>query len=202
MSAISTQSIWTWLGDDLRRFIHRRVNDAHVAEDLLQETFVHIHSKISQLGDSDRVVGWVYQIARNVVRDHYRQIGRSEQPLEDTDRAEDLDLSLEHLPCHPSRWLEELIHELPADYREAVELVEADGLTHQELADRLGISLAAAKARVQRGRKTLKSILTQCCDFEFDRRGNLVDIDPRSDRSVCQSCDCGTEVEATRPVIP
>lgn len=193
MTGVSTQSIWTHLSDDLRRFIRRRVNDEHVADDLLQEAFVRIHGGIERLNDADRVAGWVYQIARNVIHDHYRRAGRIEGTLDDIDPVAEKPTSLEDLPCHPGQWMEELIFELPDDYRAAVQLCEVEGLTQQQLADRLGISLPAAKSRIQRGRAMLKGVLNQCCRFEFDRRGNLIDIDPRSDRSVCRNCDDGCD---------
>jgi len=189
MTGVSTESIWKHLGDDLRRFIRRRVSNEHTADDLLQETFVRIHGGIDRLNDAERVAGWVYQIARNVIHDHYRRSGRDEVELNEIEPAADPPDSQAHLRCHPSRWLDELIIELPADYREAVRLVEAEGLSQQQVADRLGLSLSAAKSRIQRGRVMLKGVLDRCCKFEFDRRGNLIDIDPRSDRSVCRNCD-------------
>jgi hypothetical protein len=35
----------------------------------------------------------------------------------------------------------------------------------------------------------LKGILEGCCVFHFDRRGNLMDYDPKPDRTVCRDCD-------------
>jgi hypothetical protein len=35
----------------------------------------------------------------------------------------------------------------------------------------------------------LRDVLDQCCRFQFDRRGNLVDCDPKPDRTVCRNCD-------------
>lgn len=80
--------------------------------------------------------------------------------------------------------MEELIAQLPETYREAVRLAEIDGFTQQEVADRLGLSLSGAKSRIQRGRVMLSDVLEQCCRFEFDRRGNLMDVGPKPDRTV------------------
>jgi RNA polymerase sigma-70 factor (ECF subfamily) len=70
-----------------------------------------------------------------------------------------------------------------------LKLSELDGLTQQNVADRLGLSLSGAKSRIQRGRAMLRNVLDQCCTFEFDRRGNLLEVDPKPDRTVCRSCD-------------
>ena len=183
----STENVWTRLNDDLRRFIWRRVADEHAAEDLLQETFVRIHRGLGGLADADRLAAWVYQIVRNVIRDHYRAASavRADWPDDVPDEQEPL-AGLKPRACV---WMDELIGELPDTYRDAVRLVEIDGLSHQELADRLGLSLAAAKSRVQRGRALLKDVLTGCCVFHIDRRGNVVDVDPRPERTVCLECD-------------
>ena len=67
-------------------------------------------------------------------------------------------------------------------------MAEIEGLSQQEVADRLGLSLSGAKSRIQRGRAMLKGVLEQCCRFEFDTRGNLMDCDPKPDRKVCRDC--------------
>lgn len=185
----ATEAIWTQLSDDLRRFIRRRVADEHVADDLLQETFVRVHRHLASLADADRLASWVYQIARNVLCDHYRRNTTSDVALGEADPAEEPDGRLGQLPCVSVEWLSELIGQLPETYREAVRLAELDGLTQQDVADRLGLSLSGAKSRIQRGRAMLRDVLEQCCRFEFDRRGNLLDVAPKSGRTICRDCD-------------
>jgi RNA polymerase sigma-70 factor (ECF subfamily) len=184
----STDAIWTLLGADLRRFIRRRVADDHAADDLLQETYLRIHRSLATLQGTDRLAAWVHQIARNVIRDHYRR-GRGE-----TVALGDAEPALCEDRRSPMRqgvgeWLDELIRQLPETYREAVRLSEREGLSQSEAAQRLGLSLSAAKARIRRGRAMLKEALEQCCFFHFDQRGNLMDCDPKPDRTVCRSCD-------------
>lgn len=91
------------------------------------------------------------------------------------------------LVCRPA----ELVRQLPETYRDAVRLSGIEGLPQREVAGRLGLSLSAAKSRVQRGRAMLKDALDHCCTFHFDRRGNLMDDDPKPDRMVCRDCDDG-----------
>ena len=50
---------------------------------------------------------------------------------------------------------------LPGDYRAAVVLRDVEGLSNEEVADALGISLAAAKSRIHRGRMQLRAELEQ-----------------------------------------
>jgi len=54
------------------------------------------------------------------------------------------------------------------------------------VAERLGLSLSGAKSRVQRGRAMLRQALFDCCHFEFDRRGGVLDFASRPD--CCETC--------------
>lgn len=183
----STEAVWGQLGADLRRFIRRQVADDHTADDLLQETFLRVHRSLAGLTDGDRLAAWVYRIARNVVHDHHRRGKGAEAPLaDDPPSAED---GTDDPLCRAGGWLGELIRQLPEGYAEAVRLAEIDGLTQQEVADRLGLSLSGAKSRIQRGRAMLKEVLDGCCRFHVDRRGNLTGCDPRPGRTVCLDCD-------------
>ena len=182
----TTDAIWQRLGADLAQFIRRRVSDEHAADDLLQETFVRIQRGLASLQDADRVAAWVYQIARNVIAEHFRRQSGTLLSLADEVAAE---ADPQHeLACRAGSWLPSLVDELPATYRDAVRLAELEGLPQQEVADRLGISLSAAKQRVQRGREQLGQLLNRCCTFERDHRGNVVDYDPRPQRTVCRDC--------------
>lgn len=192
MTAPTTASVWSQLSDDLRRFIRRRVADDHTADDLLQETFLRIHRGIGALEDAERLTGWVYRIARNAVHDHYRQVHHAATVAIEVEPADD---TYDHRSVrrdHAARWFDELIRELPDRYQEAVRLAELEGLSQQEVADRLGLSLSGAKSRIQRGRALLKDELDRCCTFEFDRRGNLTDCDPKPTRTVCLDCNLDT----------
>jgi RNA polymerase sigma-70 factor (ECF subfamily) len=184
----STDAIWTHLSSDLRRFIRRRVPDDHVADDLLQETFMRVHRNVGTLQETDRLAAWVYQIARNVINDHHRKATNSTVALADVDPADDWDDHLSQLRCRGAGWLDEMIRSLPDGYRDAVQFSEIVGLSQQEVADRMGLSLSGAKSRIQRGRAMLKDMLEQCCHFEFDGRGNMMDYDPKPDRKVCRDC--------------
>lgn len=178
----TTDSIWSQLSSDLRRFIRRRVSDDHIADDLLQETFVRIHRNVPTLQEAERLAAWVHQIARNVVHDHYRKISNSTVSLPD------------NVPDEPQigrggiPWLNEMIQSLPSGYRKAVQLAEVEELKQQAVADQLGLSLPAAKSRIQRGRAMLKDILEQCCSFERDSRGRVMDCDPKPNQKVCRDC--------------
>jgi RNA polymerase sigma-70 factor (ECF subfamily) len=187
----STDTVWTHLSTDLRQFIRRRVSDDHAADDLLQETFLRIHRNLGTLHDSDRLAAWVYQIARNVVRDHHRKAVNSTLALADVDPADDCDDHLNRLRWRGVEWLGAMIRSLPEGYREVLQLAEIEGLTQQEVAGKFGITLSGAKSRVQRGRKLLRQALDKCCIFQLDHAGRPMDCTPRPGQKVCK--DCGSK---------
>ena len=183
----TTEQIWKLLNARLKSFFLKRVSDEQVAEDLLQETFVRIHKKLDTIEDQQRIVAWVFQIARNLVVDHYRSKAKSAHAVE-RESFEGAANEEENINELVIGWLPKMIAKLPDKYREAVELYELKGVSQQEIANHLGISLSGAKSRVQRGRKKLKSLLFDCCSFELDKRGNLIDYKQNSEES-CVECN-------------
>lgn len=184
----TTDAIWSHLSSDLRRFIRRRVPDDHVADDLLQETFVRVHRNIGTLQEADRLAAWVYRIARNVVHDHHRRAVNSTVALADAEIVSADD----HEPqpgCRSIAWLDEMIQSLPDGYRQAVRMAEIEEQSQRDVADRLGLSLSGAKSRIQRGRAMLKDVLQRCCSFELDVRGRVMGCDPKPDQQVCRDCE-------------
>jgi RNA polymerase sigma-70 factor (ECF subfamily) len=178
------ENIWREFAGKLGQFIRARVADPATAEDILQDVFVKIQKRLGQLQDPAKLEGWIYLIARNAIIDHYRTRKETEEVPE----------SLPAEPAAKDGEVEELkaafrrmIYSLPEPYREALILTEFEDLTQQQLADKVGISLSGAKSRVQRGREQLKQMLHECCTFEFDRRGKVIDCTPR-EKAGCEEC--------------
>lgn len=178
------EHIWHEFAEKLSQFIRARVSDPVTSEDILQDIFVKIQQRLGQLQDPAKLQSWIYLIARNAIIDHYRT------------RKETMEVS-ETLPADPKDddpEIEELkasfrrmIYSLPEPYRDALVLTELEGITQKQLAVRLGISLSGAKSRVQRAREQLKKLLDDCCTFEFDRRGRVIDCTPRTEGG-CREC--------------
>ena len=170
----SLEQLWIDFSARLSAFIRSRVEDDVAAEDLLQEVFLRIHTRMDTLRETDRLESWVYQIARNAIIDHYRA-RRSLDPLHESIPEMDDLFQEPDSAAEIAASMHEMVAALPEPYREALLLTEFQGLNQQELADRLGISLSGAKSRVQRARQKIKNELLSCCHFEFDRYGRIVD---------------------------
>jgi RNA polymerase sigma-70 factor (ECF subfamily) len=177
----SVESIWENFASQLRSFIRARVRDHTVAEDILQEVFVKIHRNLPTLKASEQVEAWVWRIARNAISDHFRR-ARPGEPLS-TEFAGEAEVPVEVPDLSPC--VRRFVGELPPTYRDALVLTEWQGMTQEQMAKRLGLSISGAKSRVQRARLQLKELLLDCCRFELDRRGNVLEMQPR--RMKCKA---------------
>lgn len=172
----ATGALWQEFSAPLRQFLRARTHSEADAEDLLQDVFVRIQKRLPGLREPAKLQGWVYRIARNAVIDHYRS-RREHLPLDFELEAGDpagrdvVDLSAS---------LRKFIAALPPAYREPLIRHEFQGEALQDVATTLGLSLTATKSRVRRARLMLREMLDQCCRFEFDRRGRVIEATPRA----------------------
>lgn len=186
-----TEELWQGMHDGLRAFIAKRVSDQEHVEDILQDVFLRTHRQVDTVNDPRRIVSWLYQVTRNAIIDYYRRPGRRHEILAGLSadieafggelQEESDDSGSELAGC-----LRPMIERLSQDYRDAINLVEFEGLTQHEAAKRMGVSLSGMKSRVQRGRKQLKQMLDDCCRIELDRRRAVVGYEVRD--AGCDSC--------------
>ncbi len=185
--AIEVTEIWEQVHDGLRAFIAKRIADEAEVDDILQEVFLRMHRGIDALKDPQRVVSWIYQITRHAIIDHYRAPERRrEMPAglaadmeaagtapATSDVGDSKDPG-EHR-AELAGCLRPMIDRLDKGYREALILVELEGLTQEAAAKRIGLSLSGMKSRVQRGRRQLKRKLSDCCLIQLDQRNGVAD---------------------------
>lgn len=182
----TTEQIWRELSDRLRQFVRARVDCHADVDDIVQTVFLRIHTKAAELRDAQRLEAWVFQITRNAINDYYRKQRVTDgevETLPDDSEAENQNANLDISQC-----LTALIERLPEDQRHAVSLYELDGLPQKEIAARKSISLSGAKSRIQRGRKSLEAMLLQCCQFQLDNRGNVLDYEAKDSGGCGQAC--------------
>ena len=196
---LDAEAVWRDLHGPLLGFIARRVPDRASAEDILQEVMLRIHRHAGELKSAPAVGGWIHEIARNAITDHYRRaVVRRERP---TGSEIDLDRPAPAVPepgpaelrTELAACLDPLLAQLPAIYRDALRLTDLDGLTQADAAALIGLSTSGMKTRVQRARTQLKALFARCCEIELDRRGGIIDYQPNND-----SCDCHTSTSTRR----
>jgi RNA polymerase sigma-70 factor, ECF subfamily len=178
-----TEQMWREMLPQLRAFVRRRIADPDRADDLVAEILLRIHQNVGSLDDRERLPNWVFRIARNAIIDEYRRAGRSREHLRATlqDEAIQVDEDEPTVVRELSACMRPLLAGLPVAQRAAVEMIDLDGMSQADAAQRAGVSLSGMKSRVQRGRRSLAEQLGQCCALTLDGRGLPMDYDPPPD---------------------
>lgn len=163
----------------IRAFVLRRVNSAADAEEIVQDIFLKMQEGLPRLRDGDRLVPWLYRIARNRIIDHYRTRKTEVPPVDLADDAgAEADASARE---EVGGCLRHFLNSLEESDRAILQLVEFEQKTQKQAAERLGITLTAAKSRHQRAKKRLRDNLDSCCTYLFDRRGRVIDYTPKDE---------------------
>ena len=143
--SLSTEGVWSELRANIRGFVGRRVRQPADVDDIVQRVFLQVHRALPTLRDS----AWVYQTTRRAIADYYRAPSHTREVP--AGAAVDLAPQVAHAADDDadgsalqelSTCLKPLISSLgPAD-QQALQLVEFEGVTQVEAADRLGLSVS------------------------------------------------------------
>ncbi|MEP6686114.1 MAG: sigma-70 family RNA polymerase sigma factor [Verrucomicrobiota bacterium] len=168
------------IGARLPAYFRRRVRDCATAEDLAQETLLEAYRSRETLRDDSRLEQWLYGIAHFTMVDHYRRqtsrVELKENAAQELAPASCEDQAMRVICCSARCYLETL----PQAYRDPVHLADYEGLPHDEVAHKLGLSLAATKSRVRRGKLMVRNLMEARCRFEYDALGNVIDYEVRA----------------------
>ena len=158
--------------DGVYRTAYRLLQNPHDAEDAMQEAFLTVYLRIGDFQGKARLSSWLYRIVTNKALDILRKRQRKTDAATDSldDLSED---AAELLPdtqaVLPEDWLarqeiNDLINAgletLSPSLRAAFVLFEMEGLSMEEVAEALEISVSAAKVRVHRARNALRAFLS------------------------------------------
>jgi RNA polymerase sigma-70 factor (ECF subfamily) len=168
--------------DRVVRYLASMLDDAALAHDLAQETFIRVHKSMDGLRDAEARASWIFRIARNVAIDHHRsrsgRQGSLTASLDEPDCGTDLidaGVSVENKldEAEMTACMHSTIRQLSAPLRECLILRDLEGLGEQAVADIQECSLAAVKVRTHRARQQLRAKLHVQCGFYQDERGVL-----------------------------
>lgn len=158
-------------------YVLRLVKDEGTAEDIAQETFVRLFRELDNIRDNT-ASAWLYRVARNLVTAY----GRKKRPVTFTvlkGNAEDDDedggpLQFAHKSVGPvgsalNHELQGMIHTtldaMSEKFRDVLDLVDIQGLTHDEAGEVLGCSAKTISARLARAREFFTQRLARHVDM-------------------------------------
>lgn len=174
---------WRLHKAELRAFLAHQCRHAAEADDLLQEVFLKAVSQGQDFCRIENPRAWLFHVARNLLIDRLRVSKEMvELPEELADEKETETESVDRL----SQCLPRVLSELSVEDRDAIVLCDIEGMTQQDFARRIGLSLPAAKSRVQRARARLQAQLVTACKVRFDDQGKVCCFTPRPPIGVAQ----------------
>jgi len=166
---------WTIHAPELRKWLCRRTSNPALADDLLQDLFLKALRQGSRFCEVRNPRAWLFEVARNLLADQWRVaqhlVALPEDLAVDTDDVDTVD--------HLTACLPRVLAELSADDREAITLCDLQGMAQADFAKAKGLSLSAAKSRLQRSRVKLRTHLSQACQVQINADGTVADFVPR-----------------------
>ena len=160
-------------------YVKKRINNLEDAEDITQEVFYKLSK--SNTETVENIKSWVYTIAKNSITDYYRKKKVITGELEEYHFSEDYnqDTAAKEL----SECVTSFVNGLPEDYRSLMTLSELEEVPQKEIAEKLDMNYVTVRSKVQRGRKKLKELFSECCIIMQGGKGSILDYVQNS------SCD-------------
>jgi RNA polymerase sigma factor (sigma-70 family) len=159
----------------IQRYVTRRIGP-HAADDVVAETFlIAFRQRASYNFEVPDALPWLYGIATNMVRRHWRTEVQQLRLLARTgadpvlaDFAERVDETVSAASANSA--LADGLARLPAEQRDALLLVAWGGLTYEQVAAATGAPLGTVQSRISRARRRLRASLA---NTEFGRRADV-----------------------------
>lgn len=182
---LQLDSIWAEYRKSLKAFLHSKISEPADVDDLLQDILIKSYKHIGDLKKESSVKSWLFQIANRSIIDFYRKQGRISNVSEDDlwygkdERSVQMELS---------HCIEPFIKALPSEQAELLTLVDLEGQSQKAYAEAKGMSYSTLKSRVQQSRKALRALFDDCCQYEQDASGNLLEYNPKTQSRDCKDC--------------
>lgn len=152
-------------GNELVRLAFSYVNDAEIAKDLVQNTFIKCYKKLESFRFDAQIKTWLYRITINECKDylkswHYKMV-RVKSFINETTKSIIPSTEKTVIENYNKEEIKDMIFSLPKVYREVVYLYYYDSLTSEEIASVLGISVNTVKTRLRRAKQRLGSLIKE-----------------------------------------
>jgi len=143
-------------------YVLRLTGDRALAEDLTQEVFLRVYQGLPRFSLRCKFTTWLFQVTKNRVLDELR--AKERRPLasvniDDVPPLEALDQPVEQVEAIDALW--RAVNDLNVDLKMALLLRDVVGLSYNEIADSLEITLATVKWRIFKGREEVQLALAR-----------------------------------------
>lgn len=155
--------LYTAMHDELLAHCRKYAVNDDTAGDLLHDAFLLIFSNIDKLRSPEKGRRWMHKVVKNVCLLYVQQ--RQNRPLVPVDETREAAQVAE--PVAPVTYdeLQNAIDRLPRGYRQVFRLSVLDGMTHQQIADLLGIEPHTSSSQLLRAKRQLRQLLQMLIVF-------------------------------------
>jgi len=132
------------------------------AEDVLQDAFIRVFSRLKDFRNEGSLEGWIYRIVITTALNHYKR-EKIQRQLQDIDEMEE-DITDSEANAFEQMAAEEifsLMKKLPDGCRVVLNLYAVEGYSHAEISKMLGIQESTSKSQVCKARKLLVRLLEE-----------------------------------------
>src|ERR671937_1984112 len=152
--ALAFEALYRRYAKDVYHYALALLRNPTDAEDVTQTTFLNAYRAMQRGEQPLKPQNWLIKIAHNAARSRYQRASRrvKEVPLED--HIEQLPMPEEDKPDVEA--VLEALGRLPLNQRAALVMRELEGRTYAEIADTLGVSVAAVETLIFRARRALR----------------------------------------------
>lgn len=141
------------------RLAFRMSNDADLASDLTQETFIRAFNSLSGFRHEATLSTWLHRIALSVILGSLRTLKRREARRAPIELADSVGTEDRHADEPLRESLYAAIDALPKGYRTVFIMYEIEGYSHPEIASALGVSVSTSQGQLFRARARLRETL-------------------------------------------
>jgi RNA polymerase sigma factor (sigma-70 family) len=146
----------------LLRVLARQLRSPQAAQDLVQQTFLQLHRARFDFRPDAKLRPWLFTIALNLKREHFRRVQRRpETPLELDGRSDPSVDPPSFEQADTDKTVRLALERLPPDHREVIVLHWFEGLSFAEVSELVGASVSAVKVRAHRGYVALRTLLAE-----------------------------------------
>lgn len=156
--------------DRIEHFIFRYTRNQLDSEDLAQETFFRVYRSKHSYERIARFSTWLYTIANNLIRSHYRKSSRYQ--LTSIDEDDTMDAAYMPELADTSAAPDQQVHErqmigrveralqrIPSEFSEILVMREVQNLTYEEIMEITGLPMGTVKSRINRGRVRIQELV-------------------------------------------
>jgi len=157
------EAIYNRFNRPLFNLIYRYTSNREVAEDLLQDVFIKIFTKLDALRKTETFIGWMYRIAVNTCFGYLRETRgqvRRTIALNDVKRGVG-ENTAKSSDTFLKKALDDAIQSLPGRMRTIFLLHEVQGFKHEEIAPMLGCSVGTSKSQLFKARMKIRERLEE-----------------------------------------